>query len=347
MTLGFAPFSATQPAARGTDTIWCFDAATGKKHWQYDYEALPRVPGEMFEGRFDGPHAAPAIHEGRVYALSHDGQVVCVDLAKGHLQWKRDLAKEYKANPPECGFAGAPLIVDDMVIVNAGTYGTALDASTGQTKWQTQWGTAGYAAPVLSVDDKGTRRLLMFAFKDVGAVDPANGKTLWTFPWPTKWGTNAADPVVVGDAVFITAAYDRGCALLDLATGRPRWQNQVLGAHCSPVIVHEGSLYGFNWYINDAMANQSLVCLDPVTGKQLWRKKGMGGQMILAEDQLVMVLVSGELVVAQASPKEYRELARAKLFGPQEVPVPPSLADGRLYCRTGDGLVVCLDVATK
>jgi hypothetical protein len=85
--------------------------------------------------------------------------------------------------------------------------------------------------------------------------------------------------------------------------------------------------------------------MDPLKGTEHWRQKGMGGQMILAGGRLVMLLVSGELVIADATPKAYQELGRARVQEPEECPVPPTFVNGRLYCRTGKGVLRCLDVA--
>ena len=336
VTLGYA----------GTnDTVWCLDAATGKELWHYDYPAIARVKEEPGGGAYDGPHAAPTIHKDRVYTLSRDGQAHCLDLATGKLRWKRDLKEDLGAKLPECGFSGAPLVADGKVFLNVGWAGTALDADTGETVWKSGAGIAGYAAPALHEDAKGKKRLLLFAFSKLLAINPADGDILWSLPWPTQFGTNTADPIVVGDAVFISSAYKRGCALVDLEKGELRWKNASLASQCSPPVLHEGSIYGFDGYINWPQGGQALVCLDPTDGSEKWRQKGMAGQLILADGKLVMLLITGELVIVNASPKGYEEIVRARILPAEEVPVPPTLVDGRLYCRTGKGKVVCLNVA--
>lgn len=326
------------------DTVWCLDANTGNELWRYDYPAAARLKGEPGSGAYDGPHAAPAVHRDRVYTLSRDGQVHCLGAAKGERRWQRNLAVEQEANLPECGFAGSPLVVDDMVIVSVGRAGTALDANTGKTRWHSGRLIAGYGAPTLATDANGTRHLLFFAYKELISVHPEDGNQRWSLPWPTRWGANVADPVAIGDAVFLSSAYGRGCALLDLPTGQLRWQNKLLGSQASPLLLHEGALYGFDGYIDCPISGQTLICMDPLKGTEHWRKKGMGGQMILAGGRLVMLLVSGELVIANATPKAYEELVRARVQDPESCPVPPTLVGGRLYCRTGKGLLRCLDV---
>lgn len=327
------------------DTVWCLDAATGKELWRFDYPAMARMKDEPGNGAYDGPHAAPAIQDGKVYTLSRDGQVHCLDFATGKPIWSRNLAADQKADFPECGFAGSPLLYDNLVIVSVGPAGTALDAKTGQTKWDSGSKMAGYGAPTLVVAPDEQKRLLFFAAAELVAVNPSDGARLWSLPWPTKWGANVADPVAIGDAVFVSSAYDQGCALVELSSGVVRWRNKQLGAHASPLMLHEDYVFGFNGYIDSPVANQSLMCMDPLSGNVRWRKKGMGGQMILAGDKLVMLLVTGELVIVDTSSDKYVEMVRAKVQEREECPVPPTLVDGRLYCRTGKGVLRCLEVA--
>lgn len=331
------------PANR--DTVFCFDAATGKELWKFDYAAVGRLKDEPGNGAYDGPHATPLIVNDRVYTLSRTGKVHCLDAAQGTLLWSRDLVADDDVKLPECGFAGSPLALDDSIIVSVGAAGTALDAANGKTRWKSSPEIAGYAAPILVTDPRGARRLIFFGYKELIAVDPADGRQLWSFSWPTKWGANATDPVAIGDTLFITSAYSRGCALLDLDTGHLRYQSKIMTSHCCPPILRDGAYYGFSGYMNDAPENDSLACIDPLKGTEFWRRTGMCGQIILADDNLIILLTTGDLVVARATPRAYEELARTHVLDHDECPVPPVVANSRLYLRTAKGLLTCLDVS--
>ena len=65
----------------------------------------------------------------------------------------------------------------------------------------------------------------------------------------------------------------------------------------------------------------------------------VAGGKILALDK------KGFLVVADASPKEYKEVARTPVLNSKARNwTAPVLANGLLYCRNSDGDLVCIDV---
>jgi len=63
----------------------------------------------------------------------------------------------------------------------------------------------------------------------------------------------------------------------------------------------------------------------------------------LAGDQLVIVRESGELVIAEASPRAFAPIASAQIL-PAVVRAYPALAAGHLYVRS-DNTLVCLDLS--
>jgi hypothetical protein len=63
--------------------------------------------------------------------------------------------------------------------------------------------------------------------------------------------------------------------------------------------------------------------------------------LIAADGKLWIVTISGELVLVRATPDEYDEIGRTKVFGSTRQA--PSLVAGHLYLRDGKE-VVCLDI---
>lgn len=313
----------------GKDSVVCLSADTGKVLWRSSYPCGG--------GDYSGPRATPDVDGGNVYTLSREGLALCLDAVNGKVIWRNDLRRSVRAALPRWGFAGSPLVFGNRVIYNVGTHGTALDKKTGKLLWQTGGGAAGYASPVAFARGKEWA-IAIFAATALVGINPANGRRIWEHPWRTEYDVNAADPLFNGDQVFISSGYNHGCAMLRLEGVRPRvlWENRNMRNHFNGSVLVGGHLYG-----ND---DGRLKCLDARTGQERWQSRGMDkGGLIAADGKLIVLTGRGELVLAAAAPQRYSELARAHVLRGQ-CWTHPVLANGRIYCRSHEGELVCLDV---
>jgi outer membrane protein assembly factor BamB len=320
------------------DSIWCFEAATGRRVWQHTYAA--QLGPQWYEG---GPSATPTVSSDRIFTISKWGDVFCLDAAKGTVLWQRELRRD-GVKPPRWGFAGSPLVWGDLVILNAGTAGIALDRSTGRIVWSNGTNAAGYASPMRFAPG-GKESVLIFAAKHLIALEPQTGRERWRLPWETDWDTNNTDPLLRGDSIFISS-FSRGCGLLSMANGSPEitYTNRVLRNHLSPGILLGEYLYAFN---GEAKQDTDFRCLHLPTGELKWARKDPAfGTLILVGDKLVVLSEKGELLLGQASPEGFNPLARAKVLS-GVCWTPPALADGRLYVRNARGEVRCLDLQSS
>jgi outer membrane protein assembly factor BamB len=151
--------------------------------------------------------------------------------------------------------------------------------------------------------------------------------------------------------VFISSGENHGSALLALKpkseqfTVEEVWTSQgaksVLRNEWQTSILLDGYLYGMD-NVGGAGPVTHLTCINAATGERAWQKLRYGkGNLIAADGKLFISTMNGELVIAQASPKEYRELGRGAVLGSTRQA--PALADGLLYLRD-DAEIVCLDV---
>jgi len=58
---------------------------------------------------------------------------------------------------------------------------------------------------------------------------------------------------------------------------------------------------------------------------------------------LIILSEKGELVIAQATPKEFKVLRRSQILTGKCWTV-PVLCNGKIYARNADGKLVCVDV---
>lgn len=319
------------------DTVLCFNAETGQPLWKHSY-ACP-LDAKYYEG---GPGSTPTVDGDKVFTLSKRGHLICFEAASGHVAWQKDLMSVLGTKKPEWGFAGSPLVEGNLLILNVGGAGTAVDKSTGKVIWKSDTSAAGYATPVPFVANR-ERCAAIFSGKALLGVRLKDGLPLWSHSWVTKWDINAADPIVFDDKLLIST-FDRGCALLKVSSAVPTvvWENSSMANHFNSCVVLNGFAYGVHG--NTDHPDRDLRCLDLATGQMKWRHAGFGlGSLMAADGKLIILSERGELVVAEATPERFQPLARAQVLGGKCWTV-PVLAHGRIYCRNAQGTLICLDV---
>lgn len=319
----------------GNDKVQCLDIKTGKEKWNHSYRCST--------GKWAGPRATPAIDDGLVYSVSREGHVFCLDAATGGAKWQKNITTEFSAQPHTWGHSGSPRIAGNMLVLNAGRHGLALDKKTGKKIWSSGAGTGGYATPVIYA--KGAKKYaVIFALKDVCGVELATGKKIWSFPWENRWKVNAVDPIVFDNKVFFTSGYSKGCGLVTGITGpgaKKAWENRVMANHLSPVVMVKGLLYGVD---GNAGKSCSIKCMDPNTGKEKWSKKADFSTFTAAGDKLIILDQKGNLSVADALPAGYKEHSRASVIKKGQCWTSPVLCRGMVFCRSKQGEVACVNM---
>jgi outer membrane protein assembly factor BamB len=320
---------------KNTDIVYCFDEQTGRKIWRRSYPCP--LLDKSHEG---GPAATPTVHGEFVYTFSKQGDAFCLKAATGDVVWHKNLTKEFGAKQPDWYFAGSPLIVDNLVIYNAGTWGIALNKADGSFVWQNGKNPAGYATPVPFTAD-GKKCVAIFGAKGIVGLAAATGKQLWHYKWETRWKENIADPIIVGDKVFISSGIGMGCTLLRINGSRvtPIYRNTNMKNHLNSSVLWKGYLYGFD--------EKELKCLNFETGNEMWSKPGFGkGSLMLAGGNLIILSEKGRLLIARASPEKFIGLSSRQILSGKCWTV-PALANGRIYARNAAGRLVCVDVRGK
>jgi len=314
------------------DTVWCLDAKSGDEIWKHSYPE--ELKPNLYEG---GPNATPTVNGGRVYTLSKTGKAYCFDAATGAVIWEKDLAEETGAKKPEWGFSGSPLIEGNRVIYNMGEAGTAVDKSSGKLVWKSGTDRAGYSTP-MSVKVGSESVVLIMAAQSAVAFHPGDGGVAWSHPWKTSYDINAADPIVSGNKVFVSSGYNHGASVFEVSdnTTTVIWENKSLRNQFSSSVLWKGYLYGVD--------DNQLRCVDFTTGDVKWSDRATGkGTLIIADGRIVALSEKGEIIIAEATPDEFKPLGRAQILG-GKCWTTPALANGKLYARNAKGNLVCLQL---
>lgn len=341
--IGFASFTVadgrvfTSGHADGQDTVFCFDAATGKEVWKHSYKA--DLGDKYYEG---GTSAGPVIEGNKAWHLSRWGDLICFEATTGKIVWQKNFLAETEAEIPEWGFSGSALIHGANLILNIGQNGAAFEKATGKFVWKSEADTAGYSTPHL-ITVNGKEQVVLSTRRAYKGVDPSNGTVLWEHTWNTSYGVNAADPILSGTKLFISSGYNKGCAVLDLASAEPSevWRSRVMKNQFNSCVLIDGHLYGSD---GDYDKPNTFKCIDFATGTEKWSAADVGFCSLMAADgKLIVLSAKGELIIAKADPAKFEPISRTSILTGRCWSM-PVLANGRIYARNAAGDMVCVSV---
>lgn len=332
-------------SADGSDYAFALDAATGRELW--------RVPlGPIAAAMEWGAASTPASDGKLVFVLGGACVLRALAAETGKEVWKHDLKAEFNSGPMPNGCWTSPLLEGNLLVLQANGEPDkrimAFDTATGAVAW-TAAGThrATRSSPALA-DLGGVRQVVVHEGNPeqkggLYGLRLADGAMLWSirFDVPESYSFDTPLPMG-GDGVAAVAWSEiRGVKVRregDAFAADLLWTAREIQAGNQPftshVVHHDGHLYGFG--------ADFLVCLDAATGKTVWKEKIYLGSLILVDGHLVVLSqASGLLRVVEATPAGYREKLRKQVFNPGALTeTPPSFADGRIYLRNSEELVV-------
>lgn len=351
------------------EVVECLHPTTGKTLWRCAYPTQFADP----YGYNGGPRCSPVLDDRRCFTFGAEGKLTCVDLATGAMVWQRDTHREFDVPQAFFGVGSTPVLHGEKLLVMIGGHPrsgvVAFDAATGKTLWESVGAAdfpdppvriqrdrppvklASYSTPLIA-SIHGKEHLLCFMRPGLMSLEPDTGKrrfTVW-FRSHLHDSVNAARPVVIESTVFLSAAYETGAMLLDVApdglSASVIWQNEdAMQTHWSTAIEHRGHLYGFSgrnepdadlrcirvsdggitWRFPDADPGQPVAGDD---GRALYGR----GSAILAEGRLIVMGERGTLALVAADPERFHEISR---FQPEEFGHPcwtaPVLSQRRLF----------------
>lgn len=318
---------------KNSDVVLALDLKTGRERWQFPYSVRGRE-------HYGFARSTPAVEDGRIYTISRDGVVHCLEAALGKKVWRCDALDEVKGKAPKWGVSHSPVIEGGMLIVPGGgkdAHVLGLNKETGKILWQ-GGGTArlGYATPVVAEIEQRKQYVVLHG-KGLIGIDSKTGERIWSQKWKTNYDVNASTPLVLDNgSVFITSGYKTGCALVKVAGDQATiaWDSDKMNAQFSSPILVNGLIYGTS-------DPGYLICMEPSTGNVRWKHKDFqkGGLVGVDGHMIVLDGHDGDAALVEITPEQYREKGRIKPLGGQTW-VAPIIADKKLIIRNRKQLAV-------
>jgi outer membrane protein assembly factor BamB len=305
--------------------------------------------------QYPAARSTPTVDGDVLYALGSDGDLACVERAKGEVRWKKNLRTDFGGTPGNWAYAESPLIDRDVLVCTPGGKEAtlvALNKKTGDVIWKSEvpGGDDAAYASVIIVEVGGVKQYVQFLAKGVVGVDAKTGKFLWRYDETAKKSAANIPSPVAHDGYIYTGTGQGGGGLVKLKVDKDKvTADQVYFNTKLPTSIGGSVLLGEYLYGTNA---QGLMCVEFTTGNVKWQEKGVGpGSVCFAEGCLYVHGENGEVALVEATPDAYREKGR---FTPPDAPdhskgmgpkawAYPVVANGRLYLRDAN-ILWCYDV---
>lgn len=343
-----APVDAARVVVVGTeregeqafDRLSCVDPADGTVLWQRR-DPVALAAGKV--ARFPGHRSAPAVADGRIMTVSHDGWLRSFTTAAGEMVWQRQLT-DWGGAPPSWGYATTPFVLGDTAFLHIGGeegWTVAFAVADGSQRWrQAIGGAASHTRPVLWGD-----ALIVVTATEVVAQDPADGSVHWRAEWRTRGGNNSPRPLAIDDQhLLLSSAYRRSngpsSRLYRIAVDGSAeivWEHDQLVMHTTQAVYQDGWLYGAGARIDRDPVG--IGCWQAIDGQQQWLHPEINGTLVRTPVDTLLVLTLGGLLVEIAiDPQAWHEYHRLQVFeGDKSYGPPVPIGNDHAVIRTESG----------
>lgn len=327
-------FLATADEAAKTQSLLCFDRATGKPLWQTQVHQGEFMPMHKKNTHASATPACDGQHVFITFIAQGGIWLTCLDFA-GKITWQKRLGDFH----PVHGFAASPVFYKDLVIVPAdqtqNSFIIAVKRATGDVVWRADkpsFGFGSFATPTVARMAGRDQLLLQGAYK-VFSYDPATGKLLWTCDGPAN---QCISNILVDDQyVYACAGYPQRNLLCirpdgngDVTRTHIVWRKDGGSSYVVTPLLADGLLY----MVHDESGK--ITCFTAKTGEVIWQGNVKGkysSSPVLAGGYIYLVNEQGLTSVLKPG-KKFERVAENDLGdGGFALPV---VCGGRIYLRT-------------
>ena len=323
------------------EVLWALQAASGEEIWRSSY-AAPYTMNPAAVNHGPGPKGTPELAAGRIFTLGISGILSGWDANDGALLWRRPPDPRftgsewplYGAGSSPRAFAGGEQLLVHLGGPDNGTL-AALEASTGETKWELRGDGPAYVTPTLA-EVAGVVAILTMTEERIVILGPEDGRLLWDMPFTTPYDQNIIDPVVLprGEVVIFAGLGNPTFAVRFRSTpdgglsGETVWEAGESPFYMSNPVLAGGRLVGFS-----ERNSGQFVALDTATGADIWRSPPRSGEnaAVLVAGNVVLALTDGaELLVLDPFATAFEPLRRYEVAPSPTWAHPVPVEDGLL-----------------
>jgi outer membrane protein assembly factor BamB len=324
----------------------CVDRASGKIVW--DTVTAADSPEDSYAQmlREHGYASHTPVTDGeRIYVFYGKTGVLAFDM-NGKELWRHNVGKE--SSPMRWGSAASPVLLGDLVIVNASDESLSvrgLDKKTGREVWKAE-GTnleSTYGAPAIAKIDGDRTDIVISGRNEAWGINPANGKLRWYGEFGRS-GAASPTPIIAGKTAYLFGGRGSSTIALkldgkgDVSDSGVLWKAQP-GSYVATPVLASGRLY----WIND---QRIALCVDAETGKTVFQGRTSldrsAGKMyaspVTAAGRIYQVTSQGGTIVFAAK-AEYEELAVNRIESDDsDFNGTPALSGDEMFIRSNRAL---------
>lgn len=332
--------------------VFCINKNTGKLIWEKTaYKGIPKMKRHP-----KSTHANTSVATDGKYVVAFFGSegLFCYDM-NGKLIWQKNFgilrSVFFAVKSAEWEFASSPIIYKGVLVVQCdvldNSFVAAYDLKTGKELWKTQRDEyPGWCTPNIYTN-AGKAYVALNGYKNRGGYDFETGKQVWTMSGGGD--IQIPTPIVGNDLIYFNSAHGKYSPIIAVKTNATgditlkgsetsnefiKWSLPRGGSYMHTLLLYKNHLYNANW-------NGTFICLDPLTGKEIYnaklgKSKSFIASPVASDGKIYVVDEDGTIYVVQDG-DEFKLLA--------EVPMndvcltAPAITEGMIIFRTQKYLV--------
>lgn len=332
--------------------VICIDKNTGKIIW--DKTAYIGVP--KMKRHPKSTHANTSVATDGKYVVAFFGSegLFCYDV-NGNLLWQKNfgLLKSvfFAVKSAEWEFASSPIIYNGTLIIQCdvldNSFVAAYDVKTGKELWKTQRDEyPGWCTPNVYTCD-GKAYVALNGYKNRGGYDLVTGKEVWKMSGGGD--IQIPTPIIGNNLIYFTSAHGSSSPIIAVkttATGNItlngkessneyiQWSIPRGGSYMHTLLLYNNHLYNVGW-------NGIVICLDPLTGKEIYnaklgKTKSFIASPVASDGKIYIVDEEGTVYIIKDG-ESFNQLAEIPLG--DVCLTAPSITDGMIFFRTQKYLI--------